>query len=225
MPGQATVTIDGSIWSVSVMTTSAELIAGLSGVANIPANTGMLFDMGSDQDSIEISTTEMLFSLDIIFINSAGVVVGVLSEIEPGEGAAFSADGGLGAQYFLEVNAEEAENVNIGDNVDISGYAPPTGIDLNQMMQMVVIIGMMGIAMKTMGKPLKAPVERPLIYGPKGEVLTSHSIHGPERVRLVEKYGTWAVGRAESVCPEGDVACVEKEAGKLIYAYRRSFTG
>ncbi len=42
-----------------------------------------------------------------------------------------------------------------------------------------------------------------------------HSIHGPERERLVAVYGTWAVGRAESICAEGDVACVEREAARL----------
>jgi len=48
-----------------------------------------------------------------------------------------------------------------------------------------------------------------------------HSIHGPERENLVDLYGTWAVGRAESVCREGDVWCVEREASKLLAAYRQ----
>jgi len=42
-----------------------------------------------------------------------------------------------------------------------------------------------------------------------------HSIGGEPRVRLVEKYGSWQVGRAEAVCPEEDVACVEREAKRL----------
>jgi len=54
---------------------------------------------------------------------------------------------------------------------------------------------------------------------------TAHSIHGPERQRLVDEFGSWAIGRAESVCPEDDIECVRREAGRLIYAYRRSFTG
>jgi len=52
-----------------------------------------------------------------------------------------------------------------------------------------------------------------------------HSIHGPERQKLVDEFGSWATGRAEAVCPEDDVECVRREAGRLIYAYRRSFTG
>lgn len=46
-----------------------------------------------------------------------------------------------------------------------------------------------------------------------------------KRARLVDRFGSWSVGRAESVCPRQDAECVEREAGRLIYAYRRSFTG
>ncbi len=152
-------------------------------------------------------------------------------------------------------------------------------IDLNALIGYMVMIMMIGMMMKVMTRALKPAAERPLIYGPRGEVLTrrsssshssgsnpkppgritvwcpicekdieikeynrvtrpealrkhieeehkisEHSIHGPERQKLVDRFGTWAVGRAESICPEDDVACVEREAGKLIYAYRRSFT-
>jgi len=46
-----------------------------------------------------------------------------------------------------------------------------------------------------------------------------------KRAKLVDRFGSWAVGRAESVCPRQDAECVEREAGRLIYAHRRSFTG
>jgi len=46
-----------------------------------------------------------------------------------------------------------------------------------------------------------------------------HSIPWEDKVRLTEKYGKWAVNRAESFCPENDVACVEREAKRLIEAY------
>jgi len=42
-----------------------------------------------------------------------------------------------------------------------------------------------------------------------------HSISGEPRRRLVDKYGSWAVGRAEAVCPEDDIACVTREAKRL----------
>ena len=39
-----------------------------------------------------------------------------------------------------------------------------------------------------------------------------HSIPWEDKKRLTEKYGKWAVNRAESQCPHNDVACVEREA-------------
>jgi hypothetical protein len=40
---------------------------------------------------------------------------------------------------------------------------------------------------------------------------------------LIEKYGLWAVNRAESFCPHNDVACVAREAKRLyeVYTQRR----
>ena len=40
---------------------------------------------------------------------------------------------------------------------------------------------------------------------------------------LIEKYGLWAVNRAEAFCPHNDVACVAREAKRLyeVYTQRR----
>ena len=43
-----------------------------------------------------------------------------------------------------------------------------------------------------------------------------HSIPWEDKVRLTERYGKWAVNAAEAVCPENDVACVEREARRLF---------
>lgn len=126
MPGQATVTIGERQWTVSVATTPAELTAGLSGIASIPAGTGILFDMGVDRSSIPVNMSEMLFALDIIFINSSVGVVGVLHDVQPGDEALFQADTVAGARYFLEVNAGEAEDIEVGDTVDLGGEVQPT---------------------------------------------------------------------------------------------------
>jgi hypothetical protein len=50
-----------------------------------------------------------------------------------------------------------------------------------------------------------------------------HSIPWEDKERLTEKYGKWAVNRAEAFCPENDVVCVEREAKRLleVYKYRR----
>jgi len=126
MTGQAVVTINGRQWAVSVATTTAELVSGLSGVVSIPAGTGMLFDMGVDRSSIPINMSQMLFALDIVFINSAVGVVGVLHDVQPGDEAQFQADTTAGARYFLEVNAGEAEDIAVGDSVDLG--QPEQGI-------------------------------------------------------------------------------------------------
>lgn len=125
MPGQAIVTIDGKQWAVSVATTTTELVSGLSGVASMAAGTGMLFDMGGDRSSIPVNMSQMLFALDIVFISSTAGVVGVLHDVQPGDEAQFQADTTAGARYFLEMNAGEAEEVEVGDTVDLGGEVQP----------------------------------------------------------------------------------------------------
>lgn len=149
MAGQTTVIIDGLSWECSVASSVSELTSGLSGVESILAGTGMLFDMGADQNSIVINMDDMLFSLDIVFINSGGQVVGVLHGVEPGESAAFDAGNGLGARYFIEVNAGEAIDVSVGD-IAVVETAQAGGINLSGMLEMVVVVGMMGLMMKSM---------------------------------------------------------------------------
>jgi len=46
-------------------------------------------------------------------------------------------------------------------------------------------------------------------------MMLSNPIPWEAKKPLVEKYGSWAVNIAESVCPHGDVACVEREAKRL----------
>ncbi len=48
-----------------------------------------------------------------------------------------------------------------------------------------------------------------------------HSISGEAKKPLIEKYGLWAVNRAEALCPHNDVACVEREAKRSLEAYRQ----
>ena len=50
-----------------------------------------------------------------------------------------------------------------------------------------------------------------------------HSIPWEDKQRLSKLYGTWAVNRSEAMCPEGDVACVEREAKRMmeVIKYRR----
>jgi len=115
MPGQTVVTIRDKQWECAVANTPQELVSGLSGVESIPPGTGMLFDMGWDCPVIDIYTDEMIFSLDIIFINSAYGVIEVLRNVRPGDEAIFQGEPGAG--FFLEINAGEAEGIEVGDSV------------------------------------------------------------------------------------------------------------
>jgi len=121
MSGQGTVKIGENEWDVSIATTFYEIVHGLSGLESMDPGTGMLFDMGSNTD-IDINMDEMLFSLDIVFIEceetDEGNVCSVSSvarNVEPG------AKGITGTgRYFMEVNAGECDDVDVGDNVDIT---------------------------------------------------------------------------------------------------------
>jgi uncharacterized membrane protein (UPF0127 family) len=115
MARQAIVTIRDKQWQCAVANTPQELVSGLSGVESISPGTGMLFDMGWDYPVIDVYTDEMLFPMDIIFINSVYGVVEVLRNVRPGDEALSQEE--PGAQYFLEINAGEAEGIEVGDGV------------------------------------------------------------------------------------------------------------
>lgn len=331
-----TVTIGTKQWVVSVASTPAEVSQGLSGLASMGAGTGMLFDLGVNRRQIQINMAWMMFTLDIVFINSSSGVVGVLHDVQPGD-TDVGFEGAAGARFFLEVNAGEAEGVSDGDNVVVQGTTNG-GIDISGMLELMVVMMVMIMMMKMMTRMMTGVLEEPkpkkvkmLGYGeppagyeplhrsnpgnpnhveeieptgeytwrvidravgeihtpteiydtryaaeqamiesvrelgrgrphwqkpyefeiistPSGEVTKvikeghigptgkieaateygpyyQHSIHGPERDHLVKLYGTWAVGRAESVCPEDDVACVEREASRLLGAHRKVYPG
>lgn len=151
MPGQAIVTIKGKVWSVSVANTLTELTQGLSGVESIPAGTGMLFDLGSDQKHIEITTDQMLFPIDIIFINSTQGVVGVFENVQPGEQVILDNEELPGARLFLEVNAGEAEGIEEGDSVDIQGYTQQVTDPSQLMLSALPTLMMMSMMAALMG--------------------------------------------------------------------------
>lgn len=142
---QGTVTIRGVQWQVSIAETIPELTAGLSNIASIPAYTGMLFDMGSDT-TINVTTADMLFNLDIAYISPELVVTGVALDVPPG-----STDVGLG-RYFLEVNAGElaAAGVVEGDGVTIQITQPSIWDTIMSALTAMVLIGGMGMMVKAM---------------------------------------------------------------------------
>lgn len=146
MSVQGTVAIKQSNWNVAITTTGNELLSGLSGVQSMPANTGMLFDMGSPQSSIGINMSQMLFPLDIVFIGQDNMVKGIARNVQPGQSFTFTSDG---ARYFMEVNATEAANVNAGDTVVITGLPEQNGTAINiyEMMTLMVVLMVMTMMM------------------------------------------------------------------------------
>jgi uncharacterized membrane protein (UPF0127 family) len=138
MPGQATVTINNEEqWQVSLATTYAELTTGLSGVESIPAGTGMLFILPT-KEQVTVDTSKMLFPLDIIFI-SESTVIDVASNIEPG----YLVTEETPCDMFLEVNAGEAAEVEVGDTVTTAVIQPP-GFDFSQIMSFAIPVAALG---------------------------------------------------------------------------------
>jgi len=206
MLGTALITINENQWSVEVANTIAELSNGLSGRASLPAGTGMLFILPTKQ-AVTVQTNEMLFPIDIIFINN-NLVLSVAQSIEPG----LLVEEATPCDGFLEINALEAALVEIGDTVTVEITTPPSGFDFSSIMTSIIPLVVLGFVFGML--PSEGSSKKELKSG------EHHSIHGEPRRRLVEKYGSWQVSRAESVCPEGDVACVAKEAKRLSEVYR-----
>ncbi|MFA5761734.1 MAG: DUF192 domain-containing protein, partial [Dehalococcoidales bacterium] len=148
MINQAIVTIRDKQWSVSVASTYSELTKGLGGMASIPAGTGMLFIL-SEQRSITVTTTPMLFPIDIIFI-ADGLVIDVVSNVAPG----YLVTEQTPCSMFLEVNTGEAEGIRSGDAIGI--YIIQTGADTDSISPVVSFAGLMilGTFMVNMGKTM-----------------------------------------------------------------------
>ena len=145
MPGQATVTLREKQWQVSLATTYAELVGGLGGVPSMPAGTGMLFVLPADQPA-SVTTEPMLFNIDIIFISSGLEVVDVARNVTPGNIVTESTP----VRYFLEVNAGEAEGVEVGDGVTIQGVVKPAFIEI--VLPILAATVIVGGAVATLGK-------------------------------------------------------------------------
>jgi len=223
MPGQAVVTINGKQWSVSVANTYAELTSGLSGVESIQPQTGILFDLGYDQSQIVIDMSQMLFPLDIIFINSTQGVVGVSQNCEPGLDVYLENEQLPGARCFLEVNAGEAEGIEVGDDVAIQGYAQPTQLDISSLMNFMLIMVVVVMMFKMVGKALEPPKERPkLPPGYKPVYLTEIMKEPPPayaewKAKLEAGYGQYRPGISEPQVKQ-EVRSIPKDV--LHYYFR-----
>jgi len=179
MAGQAVVTIRDKQWTCWVDSTPAELAAGLSGVAGIPPGTGMLFILPQEQ-IVTVTAEGMLFPLSVIFVGEDQRVTEVALLLAPGDYGTTS----LPCRYFLEVNVGEADDINPGDQVDISFSAPPTTPPATDWMAPAVTLAgmvMVGAFLFKMGRTmadalLVKPREKPVLYGPRGEILAQPAV-------------------------------------------------
>jgi len=151
MLGQGTVTIGSKQWVVDIATSITDLSQGLSGVASIPANTGMLFDVGVEQ-IITVNAVSMLFPLSVIFINANSKVTGVAPLLSPGDTGTAS----IPARYFLEVNVGEAAGINPGDDVVIVTSSAGE-LDMNSLISSMLVMMMVVMMMKAMTGVLGQP--------------------------------------------------------------------
>ncbi len=215
MPGTAVVTINDNQWSVNVANTTTELIQGLSGVASIPVGTGMLFILPSAQ-VVTVNTFQMLFPIDIIFIKD-NAILSIAGNIQPG----YEVSEATPCDSFLEVNAYEAALVEVGDEVVLTDYVTTTnGFDFGSLITSILPLLVLAFVFPMLTGMTKGVTGSSPKHPRELMVEEHHSIHGEPRQRLVERYGSWAVGRAEAICPEDDVACVTREAKRLIETLR-----
>ncbi|MBM3261802.1 DUF192 domain-containing protein [Candidatus Kaiserbacteria bacterium] len=111
--------VNGGTLSVRVARTPEEQKASLNGVASMPKNEGMLF-IFKDDSRYSISTSEMLFPVDIIWIGRTGAIVDARANVSPGLRDPVKPL--ANARYVLLVNAGTMDRYDITtrSSVDIS---------------------------------------------------------------------------------------------------------
>jgi len=138
VPGQAVVSINQSQWTVSLATTYAELTTGLGGIDSLSVGTGMLFILPAAQ-AVSVDTSGMNFPLDIIFISN-NKVIDVARDIQPG----YLVTEETPCDSFLEVNAGEAANVEVGDPVNVEPLYTIVGDDIGAILSFAVPLAALG---------------------------------------------------------------------------------
>jgi uncharacterized membrane protein (UPF0127 family) len=212
MSGQATITIGDKQWQVSVADTPWELTQGLGGIPELPAETGMLFDLGWEQ-TVQVTTVPMLFPLDIAFFSETLVVTEVYRNIEPG----YIVTSTLPARYFLEVNAGELDGIDTGDRATVEVILLAQTVVPDWVSTMISLMGFVVMGMLTVsvvqdlvkgmfGQPEKSPALLPQTK-PEARFKSGEIVHYKgERVRVLEHVGDrvsiWIPSRQEEVWVE-----------------------
>ena|SRR3989344_8908908 len=109
------ITLGESIFRVEVSETSEERARGLSGLKSLPEGGGMLF-VFPESSKPGIWMKEMLFPIDIVWLDKDGVVVWIVKNASP-DSYPFVYEPEVEAFYVLEINAGviNARGIKIGD--------------------------------------------------------------------------------------------------------------
>lgn len=217
MPGQGIVAIRDKRWSVTIANTPWELMQGLGGLSELPRGTGMLFDVGWGQP-ISVSTETMLFNLDIAFLSESLVVIDLVQHFLPGHRITSVRP----ARYFLEVNAGEMDNIDLGDQAYVellSLQEAPIMPDWMTMVFSFMGFALMGAFAVDTVKTLMGTKTREHALGSSSSEHHSPWLTLEQRKSLQEKYGAVAVRWAEEAARPSDMKGVEAAAeyyyGKL----------
>ena len=114
MPSQSLadrVVIKNAVWNVKIADTEQVREAGLSNIKSLEKNTGMffIFDTPANQS---FWMKDMLFPIDMIFINDKLQVVEIDSDLSPDSFPRIFGSEVL-SQYVLEINAGEAKKYDL----------------------------------------------------------------------------------------------------------------
>jgi len=120
-PAAIPLTIGGETLYVELAETEDEWSLGLGGRKSMKEGRGMLYVFPKPHFYV-FNMKDMLFPLDIIWINKDKKIVDVMTNVGPETYPEFSYVNDFLAQYVLEVNAGffDAHGVQIGDIVEFS---------------------------------------------------------------------------------------------------------
>jgi uncharacterized membrane protein (UPF0127 family) len=160
MSQNGTLTIGAKTWQITYLNDIISMAQGLSGVTTLAPSSGVLFDLGTPT-TIQVTTEQMLFPLDIVFFNFYGLagapsnnigmkVTEIWRNVQPGLVQSVVTP----SEYFLEINAGEAADINVGDNaraiVTVTPVTPSILDTIMPIVELMMMIGFMKVATKVM---------------------------------------------------------------------------
>jgi len=110
--------VNGKVLSLEIADSPEERRVGLMFRDPLPENHGMLFVFGREQ-AYSFWMMDMRFSLDIIWIDSNGIVVHIENNVPPCSRACPSYQPNVSALYVLEVNAGFADSIDLHEGTFI----------------------------------------------------------------------------------------------------------